>query len=64
MHTEEEHEHEFTFERIPVVKGTTDVGFTQITPLVKIEDNAKIVSKGAFFILAKMNNSGEHSHSH
>ncbi|MBA5628800.1 efflux RND transporter periplasmic adaptor subunit [Moheibacter lacus] len=64
VHTEEEHEHEFTFERIPVVKGTTDVGFTQITPLVKIEDNAKIVSKGAFFILAKMNNSGEHSHSH
>lgn len=63
-HSEEEHEHELTFEKVAVAKGTSDVGFTQITPLVKIEEGAKIVTKGAFFILAKMNNSGEHSHAH
>ena len=63
-HSEEEHEHEYTFEKIPVAKGTSDIGFTQITPLKSIPENAKIVTKGAFFILAKMNNSGEHGHAH
>ncbi len=51
-----------TFEKIPVAKGTTDVGFSEITLLKDIPANAKIVTKGAFFILAKMTNSGEHEH--
>ena len=44
------------FERIPVVKGTTDVGYSEITLLKEIPANAKIVVKGTFFILAKMTN--------
>ena len=48
-----------SFERIPVAKGTTDVGFTEITILKEIPANAKIVVKGVFFILAKMTNAGE-----
>lgn len=51
-----------TFERIPVAKGTTDVGYTEITLLKEIPKDAKIVVKGAFFVLAKMTNSGEHEH--
>lgn len=56
------HESGFTFERIPVAKGTTDVGYTEITLLKEIPKNAKIVVKGAFFVMAKMTNSGEHEH--
>lgn len=48
-----------TFEKIPVAKGTNDVGYTEITLLKKIPNNARIVLKGAFFILAKMTNTGE-----
>jgi RND family efflux transporter MFP subunit len=47
-----------TFEKVPVAKGTTDVGYTEITLLKPIPKNAKVVVKGAFFVLAKMTNSG------
>lgn len=62
----EKHEEEkgITFEKIPVVKGTTEVGYTQITLLKEIPKDAKIVVKGAFFVLAKMTNSGEGEHGH
>lgn len=53
---------ETIFERIPVRKGTSDVGYTEITPLKEIPQDAQIVSKGAFFILAKMTNTGVHEH--
>lgn len=45
-----------SFERIPVAKGTTDVGYTEITLLKEISNNAQIVVKGAFFVSAKMTN--------
>ncbi len=48
-----------TFERIPVAKGVSDIGYTAITLLKKIPANAKIVTKGAFFVSAKMTNKGE-----
>lgn len=51
------------FERIPVVTGTTDVGYTQITLIKEIPKNAKIVTKGAFFVMAKLSNQGE-AHAH
>ena len=64
--TKENHGHEIekglSFEKIPVAKGTTDVGFTEITLLKEISKDAKVVVKGAFFVLAKMTNSGEHEH--
>lgn len=59
----EQKEAETTFERIPVRKGTTDVGYSEITLLKDIPANSKVVTNGAFFILAKMNNKGEgHQH--
>ncbi len=51
------------FERIPVVKGTTDIGYSEITVLSKIHPDSKIVIKGAYFILGKMTYSGE-AHEH
>ena len=53
-----------TFEKIPVAKGTTEVGYTQITLLKEIPKDARVVVKGAFFVVAKMTNSGEGEHGH
>jgi membrane fusion protein, heavy metal efflux system len=69
-HDEHEHHHkdavpaegDLTFERIPVRKGTSDIGYSEITVLKEIPARAKIATKGAFFILAKMTNTGEHEH--
>lgn len=73
-HNEEGHKHDekeesghteegTTFEKIPIRKGTTDVGYSEITLLKEIPANSKVVINGAFFILAKMNNKGEgHQH--
>ena len=56
---QKENQKTMAFEKIPVAKGTTDVGYSEITLLKEIPANAKIVVKGAFFILAKMTNKGE-----
>lgn len=48
------------FEKIEVVKGSSDMGYTAITPVTDIAPNAKIVVKSAFFINAKLVNGGEH----
>lgn len=50
------------FERIPVVKGNSDIGYTEITLLKEIPKDAKVAVKGAFFILAKMTNTEGHHH--
>lgn len=51
------------FEKIPVAKGTSEVGYSEITLLKDIPKNAKVVVKGAFFVSAKMTNQGEgHAH--
>ena len=55
-----EKENGLTFEKIPVAKGATDVGYTEITLLKEIPKTARIVVKGAFFVQAKMTNTGEH----
>ena len=47
------------FKRVPIAKGTSDVGFTEITLLKEIPAGARVVTKGAFFILAKQANIGE-----
>ncbi|MBK9569811.1 MAG: efflux RND transporter periplasmic adaptor subunit [Chitinophagaceae bacterium] len=47
------------FKRVPVAKGTTDIGYSEITLLRDITPGAKVVVKGAFFLLAKQTNIGE-----
>lgn len=49
------------FKKIPVVKGTTDIGYSEITLLKDIPAAAKVVIKGSFFILAKQTNTEGHS---
>lgn len=60
-HEEENH---VVYQKIPVRRGTTEVGYTEITALEEMPANAKVVTKGAFFLLAKMNNKGEEGHAH
>lgn len=50
------------FEKIEVVKGVANMGYTTITFVKDIPKDAKIVTKGAFFINAKLSNTGEHEH--
>ena len=55
----------FHFQRIEVKTGTTQLGFTQVSLLQKIDTNAKIVLKGAYYIqshLLKSEGGGGHSH--
>jgi len=51
------------FEKTEIVKGVSSLGYTGITLLNDLPQNTKIVTKGAFFINAKMTNSGE-AHEH
>ena len=47
------------FEKVEILKGVSDMGYTAITFVNQIPANAKIVVKGAFFINAKLSNTGE-----
>lgn len=51
------------FERIEVQKGASELGYTAITAVKEIPSQAKIATKGAFFVNAKMS-SGGHEHAH
>lgn len=73
-HTEEKGEHAdekqahgkesktVNFEKIEIVKGSSDMGYTAITTVNEIPADALVVTKGAFFVNAKLSNSGEHGH--
>lgn len=56
------HEKEIHFKAIEVIPGTTDLGFTEVKFVDKIDPDAKIVTKGAFYLLSAMKGGGEHSH--
>ena len=47
------------FQKFAVSKGVSEEGFTEIIAVNALPANAKIVVKGAFFVLAKMTNKGE-----
>ena len=50
---------ELKFERVQILKGATDIGFTEVILLKNLAPQTQIVTKGAFFVLAKMTNVGE-----
>lgn len=52
------------FVRMEVAKGASQLGYTAITPVSEIPHGTHIVVKGAFFVNAKMNDTGEHGHAH
>jgi len=59
---EETHEEEIHFKAIEVIPGTTDLGYTEVKFVDKVAPNAKIVTKGAFYLLSAMKGGGEHEH--
>ncbi|WPO77731.1 efflux RND transporter periplasmic adaptor subunit [Flavobacterium sp. KACC 22761] len=59
---EEAHEEEVHFKAREVIPGTTDLGFTEVKFVNDIPANAKIVTKGAFYLLSVMKGGGEHTH--
>lgn len=60
----EQHEEKgnMNFERVEVVKGVSDMGYTAVTFVTEYPADTKIVTKGAFFINAKLTNTGGHEH--
>lgn len=61
-HTEPDRSIITNFERVEIVKGTSELGYTSITPVRMIPKDAKIVTKGAFFINAVLSGTAGHSH--
>jgi len=53
---------EVHFEAIEVIPGTTDLGYTEVNFVSEIPADAKIVVKGAFYLLSAMKGGGEHVH--
>ncbi|MGE6356887.1 efflux RND transporter periplasmic adaptor subunit [Flavobacterium sp. NPDC079362] len=56
------HENEIHFKAVEVIPGTTDLGFTEIKFVNDVPAHAKIVTKGAFYLLSAMKGGGEHGH--
>lgn len=52
------------FVRMEVVRGASQLGYTAITSVSEIPHGTHIVVKGAFFVNAKMNSTGEEGHAH
>jgi len=50
------------FEKIEVVRGVSNMGYTAVTFVQDVAKSAKIVTKGAFFVNAKLSNTGGHEH--
>ncbi|PWA08829.1 efflux RND transporter periplasmic adaptor subunit [Flavobacterium laiguense] len=62
-HTETSKEHnEVHFKAIEVMPGTTDLGYTEVKFVEAVPANAKIVVKGAFYLLSAMKGGGTHEH--
>ena len=59
---EEEGHNEVHFKAIEVIPGTTDLGYTEVKFVEAIPADAKIVIKGAFYLLSAMKGGGEHGH--
>ncbi len=62
----ESKEKTYRFQRIEVKTGNGQLGFAQVTPLQTLEKNAKIVTKGAYYLQSHLVNSegggDEHGH--
>jgi RND family efflux transporter MFP subunit len=52
----------YSFERVQVFRGASDVGYTEIKPVTPLPEGTQIATKGAFFLIAMMTNEGEHEH--
>nr|WP_294921696.1 efflux RND transporter periplasmic adaptor subunit [uncultured Flavobacterium sp.] len=53
---------EVHFKAVEVIPGTTDLGYTEVKFVNQISSEAKIVFKGAFYLLSAIKGGGEHEH--
>lgn len=64
--SEKDHQKEnkegINFEKIQIIKGVSNMGYTALTFIEEIPENSQIVTKGAFFINAKLSGGGGHEH--
>ncbi len=51
-----------SFEKIEVVKGVSDMGYTAVTFVKDVPPNTRIVVKGAYFLNARLNSVDAHDH--
>lgn len=59
------HEDEWEFAPVEVIRGTSQLGYTAITPLEDLEEGAVIVLRGAFFVNARLREAdADHGHAH
>ena len=58
----EKEQDEIHFKAIEVIPGTTDLGFTEVKFVDEIPSGARIVFKGAFYLLSAIKGGGEHEH--
>ncbi len=61
---EEDHGDETHFKKIPVLKVISDIGYVQVDPLEKLEDDAEIVTYGAYFLMAQSKKGQESAGGH
>lgn len=52
----------YHFERVEVVTGAEELGFTQITPIGKVSESATIVTSGAFYLSSMLGEEADHGH--
>ncbi|MDR2868081.1 MAG: efflux RND transporter periplasmic adaptor subunit [Bacteroidales bacterium] len=64
LHEKHQHdgENEYIFKRIEVITGVSELGYTQISPISPIDEQADIVISNAFYIASSMEDHGEHGH--
>jgi cobalt-zinc-cadmium efflux system membrane fusion protein len=58
----EEQGGEVHFKAIEVMPGTTDLGYSEVKFVSALPADAKIVTKGAFYLLSALKGGGEHEH--
>ncbi|MCO6483211.1 MAG: efflux RND transporter periplasmic adaptor subunit [Flavobacteriales bacterium] len=52
-----------TFRQVPVATGASELGYTEVRPLHPVDTTARIVVKGAYYLLSELNKgSMEHAH--
>ena len=52
-----------TFQQVAVRTGASELGYTEVKPLTTVTPDARIVIKGAYYLLSELTKgSGEHNH--
>lgn len=56
------HESARAFRKVEVARGVTELGYTAIVPVEELSQDAVIITRGAFFVYAKLSGSVAHNH--